>query len=111
MGAGVALVVSLLIAIAAVASGEVNKAAMRDSTLASQRSAAAYCVETWGGAALNKCLKQAWRDASGDTVQVAVMGNVPSRAAAAEASAFGRNANVTGTSAQGLMQASFGTLR
>lgn len=112
LGVGVVLVVSLLIAIASVASGEVRKAAMRDSSLASQRSAAAYCVETRRGAELNSCLKQAWRDSSGDSVQVAGNANAQSRTvAAADNASFGRSASVANASAQGFMQASFGNLR
>ena len=112
LGAGVVMVISLLFAIASVASGEVQKAAMRDTALASQRSAAAYCVETRRGADLNSCLKQAWRDSSGDPVQVAGSGNAPSRTvAAAENTGFGRGAGVANASAQGFMQASFGYLR
>lgn len=111
-GVGVLLVISLLIAIASVASGEVKKAAMRDSVLASQRSAAAYCVETRRGAQLNSCLKQAWRDSSGDPVQVAGNGNAPPRTmVAADNPGFGRSASITDASAQGFMQASFGNLR
>ena len=110
-GVGMALVVSLLIAIASVASGEVQKAAMRDSALASQRSAAAYCVENRRGAELNSCLKQAWRDSSGDTVQVAGTGNAPSRTVAvADNTVFLRNAP-TANAAQSFMQTSFGNLR
>jgi len=111
MGVGMVLVISLLIAIASVASGEVKKAAMRDSTLASQRSAAAHCMETQRGAELNSCIKQAWRGASGESVQVAGVGNAPSRTGGAvDHSGFGRSpaANVT---TQGFMQASFGMLR
>ena len=111
-GVGVALVVSLLIAIASVASGEVEKAAMRDSALASQRSAAADCVETRRGAELNSCLKQAWRDSRGDPVQVAGSGNAASRTvAAADNNALGRTSTLANASAQGFMQASFGNLR
>lgn len=111
MGAGMVLVISLLIAIASVASGEVKKAAMRDSTTASQRSAAAHCMETQRGAELSSCIRQAWRDGSGESVQVAGVGNESSRTGgAADNSGFGRSpaANVT---TQGFMQASFGMLR
>ena len=110
--AGVALVASLLIAIASVASGEVQKAATRDSALASQRSAAANCVETRRGAELNSCLRQAWRDSSGDPMQVSSNGKEPSRTvAAAENTVLDRNASVVNASGQGLIQASFGSLR
>lgn len=111
MGVGVVLVISLLIAIASVASGEVRKAAMRDSTMASQRSAAAQCMETQRGAALNSCIKQAWRDDSGESVQVAGVGNESSiTGGTVDNSGFGRSpaANVT---TQGFVQASFGKLR
>ena len=111
LGVGMVLVISLLIAIASVASGEVRKAAMRDSTMASQRSAAANCMETQRGAALNSCVKQAWRDESDESVQVAGVGNESSRTGvAADNSGLGRStaANVT---TQGFMQASFGKLR
>ena len=112
MGAGVVLVISLLIAIASVASGEVKKAAMRDTTLASQRSAAAYCVETQRGAALNSCFKQAWQDASGESVQVAGAESAPFRTVvAAENSGFAPSAAVANVSTQGFVQASFGKLR
>lgn len=112
LGVGVVLVVSLLIAIASVASGEVRKAAMRDSSLASQRSAAAYCVETRRGVELNTCLKQAWRDSSGDPVMADASGNAPSRTvAAADTNSFGRSAAVANVSAQGFIPASFGNLR
>jgi hypothetical protein len=111
-GAGVALVASLLIAIASVASGEVQKAAMRDSALASQRSAAANCVETRRGAELNRCLRLARRDSNGDPVQVAGSDNDSSRTAvSAENTGLGRNASVVNGSGQGLIQASFGSLR
>lgn len=111
-GAGVVLVISLLIAIASVASGEVHKAALRDTALASQRSAAAFCVETRRGAELNSCLKQAWRDSSGEPVQVAANSSkLPSATLAAETSGFGRHAGGANVSAQGFMQASFGQLR
>jgi hypothetical protein len=111
-GAGAALVASLLIAIASVASGEVQKAAMRDSALASQRSAAANCVETRRGADLSSCLRQARRNSSGDPTPVAGDGNEPSKTEAAiENTGFGRNASVVNASGQGLIQASFGSLR
>ena len=110
-GAGVALVASLLIAIASVASGEVKKAAMRDSALNSLRSAAANCVETRRGAELNNCLRQARRDFNGDPVQLA-SDNEPSRAVvSAENTGSGRSASVVDASGQGLVQASFGNQR
>lgn len=110
-GVGMVLVVSLLIAIASVASGEVKKAAMRDSALASQRTAAAYCVETRRGAELNSCLSQAWRDSSGEAVQVAT-NHAPSRTiAVADGTVFSRGAPVANATSQGFMQVSLGNLR
>lgn len=111
-GAGVALVASLLIAIASVASGEVKKAAMRDSALNSQRSAAANCVETRRGAELNNCLRQARQDSNGDPVQAAGSHNEPSKTVVgAENTGSGRGASVVDASGQGLVQASFGNQR
>ena len=101
-GAGVALLVSLLIAIASVASGEVKKAAMRDSALASQRSAAAYCVETRRGAALNSCLKLAWGEDSRAALSTT--------AAAADNTVYPRSAGAK-ASGPGFMQSSIGNLR
>jgi len=58
-GIGLVIVISLLVGIASVASAQVRKAELRDSMLASQRSAMASCVATLGGVELNKCLIQA----------------------------------------------------
>ena len=58
-GAGLLLVVSMLVGIAMVASGQVKKAELRESMLASQRTAMVQCMETLGGAELNKCIIQA----------------------------------------------------
>lgn len=58
-GAGLLLVVGLLVGIAMVASGQVKKAELRESMLASQRTAVVQCMETLGGAELNKCMIQA----------------------------------------------------
>ena len=111
-GAGVALVASLLIAIASVASGEVKKAAMRDSALNSQRSAAANCVETRRGAELNNCLRQARQDSNGDPLQAAGSHNESLKTdVSADNSGSGRGASVVDASGQGLVQASFGNQR
>ncbi len=59
VGIGLVAFIGLLIALAAVAAGEVKKAQLRGSLLASQHTAAAYCVETTRGAALNQCMRQA----------------------------------------------------
>ena len=109
---GVALLVSLLIAIASVASGEVKKAAMRDSALASQRSAAAYCVETRRGAALNSCLRLAWADSGGEMVQDPGTGNaLPRSVAADDITVIPRGVTVANVSGQGFMLATPGGLR
>jgi hypothetical protein len=55
-GVGLLLVVALLAGIASVASGQVKKAELRESLLASQRTAMASCLESLGGSALNQCL-------------------------------------------------------
>lgn len=111
-GTGVVLLVSLLIAIASVASGEVKKAAMRDSALASQRSAAAHCVETRRGAALNSCVRLAWADSGGEMVQGPGVGNEPSRTVAADDNTvILRNATVANASGRGSMQATSGGFR
>lgn len=101
-GAGVLLIVGLLVAIASVASGEVKKAEMRESLLASQRSAAAYCVETMRGTALNGCLKQARADSYG--TPSAVM-------AVAENTVFSLSVPGTPRAGEGFMPVSFGALR
>jgi len=59
LGIGLVAFIGLLVALASVAGGEVQKAQMRGSLLASQHSAMAYCVETTRGAALNQCMRQA----------------------------------------------------
>ena len=110
--AGVALVASLLIAIASVASGEVKKAAMRDSALNSQRSAAANCVETRRGAELNNCLRQTRQDSNGDPVQVADSHNEPPKTVvSSENTGSGLSAGVVDESGQALTQTSFGNQR
>ncbi|MDQ3271578.1 MAG: hypothetical protein M3Q12_05335 [Pseudomonadota bacterium] len=58
-GVGLLLVIGMLMGIAMVAGGQVKKAELRESTLATQRIAIAQCMETLGGAELNKCIIQA----------------------------------------------------
>lgn len=58
-GVGLLLVIGLLMGIATVASGQVKKAELRESMLASQRTAVMQCLETQLGAALNSCIVQA----------------------------------------------------
>ena len=111
-GAGVALVASLLIAIASVASGEVKKAAMRDFALNSQRSAAASCVETRRGAELNNCLRQARQDSNADAMQAAGSDNEPPKTVvSSENTGSGLSAGVVDASGQALTQTSFGNQR
>lgn len=75
LGAGVLLIVSLLAAIAVVAGGEVKKAKARDSLLASQQTAVAYCVETLRGAALSNCVRHARADMYNDGAKSTLAGN------------------------------------
>lgn len=80
LGAGVVLIASLLAAIAMVASGEVKKAQARDSMLASQQTAVAYCVETLRGAALSNCMRHARADMYNDGAKSTLAVNEPSGA-------------------------------
>ena len=75
LGAGAVLIVSLLAAIAMVAGGEVKKAKARDSMLASQQTAVAYCVETLRGAALSNCVRHARADMYNDGAKSTLAGN------------------------------------
>jgi hypothetical protein len=77
LGAGAVLIVSLLAAIAMVAGGEVKKAKARDSLLASQQTAVAYCVETLRGAALSNCVRHARADMYNDGAKSTLAGNEP----------------------------------
>lgn len=101
-GAGLLLVVSLLIGMAMVANGQVEKAELRESMLASQRTAMVQCMETLGGAQLNKCMIQAQAapDVGGRTTTLADnSGN------------FSRSTAVAAGSSQGFMPVSFSTHR
>ena len=80
LGAGVVLMVSLLAAMAMVAGGEVKKAQARDSLLASQQTAVAYCVETLRGAALSNCMRHARADVYSDGAKSTLAGNEPAGA-------------------------------
>lgn len=80
LGAGAVLIVSLLAAIAMVAGGEVKKAKARDSMLASQQTAVAYCVETLRGAALSNCVRHARADMYDDGAKSTLAGNEPAGA-------------------------------
>jgi hypothetical protein len=104
-GAGLVLVVSLLVAIAAVASGEVRKAHARDSLLASRNSAIAYCVENLRGTAFNTCMRQAMTDPYNEGSGATLAGNGNSGAALAGAPAMAP------VGATGLMPVTFNTVR
>ncbi|MDO9112373.1 MAG: hypothetical protein Q7U63_01105 [Polaromonas sp.] len=80
LGAGALLMVSLLAAMAMVAGGEVKKAKARDSLLASQQTAVAYCVETLRGAALSNCMRHARADMYNDGAKSPLAGNEPAGA-------------------------------
>jgi hypothetical protein len=101
-GAGLLLVVSLLIGMATVASGQVKKAELRESMLASQRTAVVQCMETLGGAQLNKCMFQAQAapDAVGRTTTLAD-----------NSGSFSRSTAVAAGSSQALIPVAFSTLR
>ncbi|MDO9360311.1 MAG: hypothetical protein Q7T70_15135 [Polaromonas sp.] len=101
-GVGLAVVVSMLIAIAMVASGQVRKAEARESMLASQRTAIAYCLETLGGARLNSCLVQARGD-SPDSLRTSTVAD--------NTAAFSRSSSMGAASAQGFIPAVFTTHR
>jgi hypothetical protein len=100
-GAGLLLVVSMLVGIAMVASGQVKKAELRESMLASQRTAMVQCMETLGGAELNKCIIQAKAspDAAGRTTL------------ADNSASFSRSTSVSASAGQGLIPVAFSTHR
>lgn len=101
-GAGLLLVVGLLVSIAMVASGQVKKAELRESMLASQRIAMVQCLETLGGAELNKCIIQA--QASPDAV-------TRTTTLADNSGSFSRGNAVSAGSSQGFIPVSFSTHR
>ena len=102
-GAGLLLVVGMLIGIATVASGQVKKAELRESMLASQRIAMVQCMETLGGAELNKCIIQA--QASPDAV-----GRTTTTLADSSGN-FSRSTAVSAGSSQGFIPVAFSTHR
>ena len=105
LGAGAVLIVSLLAAIAVVAGGEVKKAKARDSMLASQQTAVAYCVEPRRGAALSNCVRHARADMYNDGAKSPLAGNEPAGAVLA-----GGQANVPADN-MGMLPVSFSTVR
>jgi hypothetical protein len=100
-GAGLMLVVGMLVGIAIVASGQVKKAELRETLLASQRIAMVQCMETLGGAELNKCLIEAKAspDAAGRTTLADNSGS------------FSRNTAVSAGSSQGFIPVAFSVHR
>lgn len=107
LGAGVALIVGLLVGMAVVASGEVKKAQARDLVLASQKNAMTYCVENLRGSAFNACMQKARADSFNDGSRntLATGGN-----AKGDAILAGGTAPVSAGS-QGLMPISFSAVR
>lgn len=105
LGAGVALIVGLLVGMAVVASGEVKKAQARDLVLASQKNAMTYCVENLRGSAFNACMQKARADSFND-------GSRSNLATGAKGDAIlaGGAAPVSAGS-QGLMPISFSAVR
>jgi hypothetical protein len=100
-GAGLLLVVSLLVGVAMVASGQVRKAELREAMLSSQRTAMVHCLETLGGAELNKCIIQAKAspEVVGRTTLADNSGN------------FSRSTSVSAGSSQGLIPVAFSVHR
>ena len=101
-GAGLLLVVTMLVGIAMVASGQVRKAELRESQLASQRTAMVSCLETLGGAELNKCIIQAQAgpdDASRTTTL------------ADNSAGFSRSSTMAASTSQGFIPVSFSAHR
>lgn len=105
LGAGVVLIVSLLAAVAMVAGGEVRKAQARDSMLASQQTAVAYCVETLRGAALSNCMRHARADVYNDGAKPTLAGSDAAGAVMAGGQARAPADNI------GLIPVSFGAVR
>jgi len=108
-GAGLVLVVSLLVAIATVASGEVKKAQARDSLLASRNSAMAHCVETLRGTALNACMRQARAEQYNDGGGATMAGNGNGNGSVGAVVAGG--AAMAPVGATGLMPVTFNAVR
>lgn len=101
-GVGLVVVVSMLVAIAMVASGQVSKAQARESMLASQRTAITYCLETLRGAELNSCMVQARGDSSEAMRTTTLADNT---------AGFSRSSSMGSSTAQGLIPAVFSTHR
>ena len=105
LGAGVALIVGLLASIAMVANGEVKKAQARESMLASQQTAVAYCVENLRGAALSTCMRHARAEVYNDGAKSTLAGNEPAGAVMAASQTRAPADNM------GMMPVSFNAVR
>lgn len=105
LGAGVVLIVGLLVGMAVVASGEVKKAQARDLVLASQKNAMTYCVENLRGSAFNACMQQARANSFNDGSRSSL-----ATGAKGEAILAGGTAPVS-AGPQGLMPVSFSAVR
>lgn len=106
IGAGIAVILGLLVGIASVASGEVKKAQARDSLLASQKSAMTYCVENLRGSAFNACMQQARAESYNDGSRTSIVNDIAKNGAVLAGGPL-----ATPSSSQGLMPTSFSTVR
>ncbi len=102
-GAGLVLVIAMLFGVAAVASGQVEKAELRHSMLVSQRVAIAQCVETFGGIELNKCVIQAQAAPADSGRTVTTLAD--------NSGGFTRNHAMSAGASQGLIPVAFSTHR
>ncbi|WP_372826964.1 hypothetical protein [Polaromonas sp.] len=101
-GVGLLLVIGMLIGIATVASGQVQKAELRESMLASQQTAVMHCFETQLGAALNKCIVRAKTTPERDSRVTTMADN---------SGAFTRASVVSSGNGKGLIPVAFSTHR
>lgn len=101
-GVGLLLVIGLLVGMATVASGQVKKAELRESMLATQRTAIVQCMETLGGSELNKCMIQA-QAAPDRAARVTTMAD--------NSGSFSRGNAIAAGSSQGFIPVSFSTHR
>lgn len=100
-GVGLLLVVGMLVGIAMVAGGQVQRAELRESMLAAQRVAIVQCMETLGGSELNKCIIQA--QASPDDANRTTLAD--------NSASFTRSTAVAAGSSQGLIPVVFSAHR
>lgn len=100
VGAAVLVLVVMLTGFVSVANGQVRKAELRESLLASQKTAIAYCMEVKRGAEMNSCIHQAKADTEGQQTSTVV----------ANTAGFSRSAAVP-SSVQSLVPVSFSAHR